>query len=63
MASSSDYRCVECGCVREFVFDYTPPHTVTGKLGKCEHFDCQGVWKRVWSAPHTGRGSSGEPPR
>jgi hypothetical protein len=64
MASRADFRCRECGVVREFWFEFALPavHSVEA------HEDsvggrCKGVFDRVWSAPHVGRGSSGEPAR
>lgn len=66
MPSSADYRCRECGTVREFMFDGTPPVVHDARCCVPEpDYDCfeYSRFDRVWSAPHTGRGSSGEPPR
>lgn len=56
----SDYQCRECGKVKVFTFD--------NELPACtDHWCCaeEGTtrWDRKWTAPHTGKGSSGEPPR
>jgi hypothetical protein len=62
--SAADYRCRECGITLDFYFEHTPPATHNGVEHVDEHGDaCRGTLDRVWTAPHTGRGSSGEPPR
>lgn len=57
----ADYIADDCGCIAEFWFSATPPPE---HLQVCsEHPDRKQNWKRIWTAPHLGRGSSGEPPR
>lgn len=68
MPASDLYRCQRCGKREEFVFEGTPPQTHRARCsGECAGFSdgqmISGEWVRMWSAPHTGRGSSGEPPR
>jgi hypothetical protein len=60
MPSRIDMQCQSCGIVREFVFEHVPPAT---QKSKCLLCDRQTTWDRVWTPPHTGRGSSGEPAR
>lgn len=66
---TANYRCQECGWQDEFAFDYTPPaiHTHTHLEPEMDsemrRTSCMGALRRVWTPPHTGRGSSGEPPR
>lgn len=67
MPSAADYRCRECGVVQEFVFDGPPPATHLSPHNEQAtalfERQCLGAFDRLWTAPHTGRGSSGEPPR
>jgi hypothetical protein len=64
MAVSGDFRCRECGVVREFWFDGPCPATHSmGAHADGEGDRCPGTFDRVWSAPHLGRMSSGEPAR
>jgi hypothetical protein len=60
----ADYRCDRCGLVVE-------DDVALGEAFEDAHDDdrhelrpgCGGTFRRIWSAPHTGRGSAGEPPR
>lgn len=66
MASSIDMRCRDCGAVREFVFDGVPPavHDAVCCMPQPDEDRYErSRFDRVWSAPHMGRMSSGEPPR
>lgn len=61
--TGADYKCVVCGFRRDFYFERTPPPTHhqyhDNDLGQ----ECHGSFNRVWTAPHLGAMSSGEPPR
>lgn len=66
MPSTADYRCGTCGFVREFTFDGIPPsrHTHTHMPPLAPEKPCKTTeLYKVWSPPHLGRMSSGEPPR
>lgn len=63
MPSRADYRCRECGCEVEFFFDGIPPATHREDHPDPHHEICVGTFDRMWKPFHTGRGSSGEPPR
>jgi hypothetical protein len=60
----ADYRCDVCGTV-------TTEDVRVGETFEDAHDDqryeqrrgCVGTFRRLWTAPHTGRGSSGEPAR
>ena len=56
----ADYRCRECGKIEEFTFDDELPVVVDHY---CSDTKDMARWDRKWGPPHTGRGSSGEPPR
>lgn len=61
----ADYRCqcgyhIDCQYEQEMVFDFTPPASVRSECPGCH---CETTLYRVWGPMHTGRGSSGEPPR
>lgn len=56
----ADFRCRDCGIVLELDIGH-------GAVTDIIHHDaednkCAGRMDRIWSAPHTGSGSSGEPP-
>jgi hypothetical protein len=56
--ASADYRCAVCGHTYELLDASELPTVLVVLHDACE---CDEL-VRVWSAPHTGRGSSGEPP-
>ena len=63
MGTRNDYRCVECGAIIEAESSHDriiivhDSGLVPGQKCGARHLD------RVWGPMHTGRGSSGEPPR
>ncbi len=65
MSRRCDYKCEECGKVVErYSEDFPDGNFPSFILSDCEetgkHY---ATMKRVWSAPHIGPGSNGEPAR
>lgn len=62
MSPTADYRCVQCG-EPYYDLDINDPagDPRVSTLCEGEYGDCE--LERIWTPPHTGRGSSGEPPR
>lgn len=56
----ADYRCRYCGIILEL-------DTTIGQTIQIDHTDrddpCPGTLDRIWTPPHTGRGSNGERPK
>ena len=59
---SADYRCRECGEIIERSTQDYPDGLPEVIEVYCYDVDEIARLDRVWSAPHTGSGSSGEPP-
>lgn len=54
----ADYKCEECGDVLE-----RPVTNGESFISMCDKTGKNAVCKRIWSAPHLGSMSSGEPAR
>jgi len=60
--TTADYRCDACGEVVE----RDSSHFANGKLPEtmvsyCDEKAASAIMRRIWTPPHTGPGSSGEP--
>ena len=65
MRPRADFRCESCGHVETLELQGDHEMICANVVGEDEDGEviCQGVMDRVWTAPHMGQMSSGEPPR
>lgn len=62
--TKADYKCDGCGEVMERTnTDFANDQLPDAVLGWCDNRKEGAIMRRVWSPPHTGSGSSGEPAR